>query len=197
MLHKAWNSKGEVPYCCFPRSSIKFQGHIGQNITNFDPNWAFPDYRPVAAFKSLRFALLIPTPGLGRATWHHIQPVIHHLGDNDSPLTNHAFTPATGEFHPCSNPPPPLGDPFLGPTAVISWRGIDLGFPKPQCGRDSLSLALSRHHNFLAAPRLTTAPSSGTLTLWRHNYRSSQCKMCCQGEATFVDTWISHVVAVL
>ena len=58
MLHKAWNSKGEVPYC-FPRSSIKFQGHTGQNITDFDPNWAFPDYRPVAAFKSLRFALFI------------------------------------------------------------------------------------------------------------------------------------------
>ena len=56
MLHKAWNSKGEMPYC-FPRSSIKFQGHTVQNITNFDPNWAFPDYRPVAAFKSLRFAL--------------------------------------------------------------------------------------------------------------------------------------------
>ena len=58
MLHKAWNSKGEVPYC-FPRSSIKFQGHTGQNITDFDPNWAFPDYRPVAAFKSLRFALFV------------------------------------------------------------------------------------------------------------------------------------------
>ena len=41
----------------FPRSSIKFQGHTGQNIADFDPNWAFPDYRPVAAFKSLRFAL--------------------------------------------------------------------------------------------------------------------------------------------
>ena len=56
MLHKTWNSKGEVPYC-FPRSSIKFQGHTGQNITDFYPNWAFPDYRPVTAFKSLRFAL--------------------------------------------------------------------------------------------------------------------------------------------
>ena len=32
---------------CFPRSSIKFQGHTGQNITDFDPNWAFSDYRPV------------------------------------------------------------------------------------------------------------------------------------------------------
>ena len=56
MLHKAWNSKEKMPYC-FPRSSIKFQGHTGQDITDFDPNWAFPDYRPVAAFKSLRFAL--------------------------------------------------------------------------------------------------------------------------------------------
>ena len=48
MLDKAWNSKEEMPYC-FPRSSIKFQGHTGQNITDFDPNWAFPNYRPVAA----------------------------------------------------------------------------------------------------------------------------------------------------
>ena len=45
-----------MPYW-FPRSSIKFQGHTGQNITDFKPNWAFPDYRPVAAFKSLWFAL--------------------------------------------------------------------------------------------------------------------------------------------
>ena len=58
MLHKAWNSKGEMPYR-FQRSSVKFQGHTVQSITDFDPNWAFPDYRPVAAFKSLRFALFI------------------------------------------------------------------------------------------------------------------------------------------
>ena len=58
MLHKAWNSKEEMPYC-FPRSSIEFQGHTGQNITDFYPNWAFPNYRPVAAFKSLRFALFV------------------------------------------------------------------------------------------------------------------------------------------
>ena len=56
MLHKASNSKEETPYC-FPRSSIKYQSHTGQNITDFDPNWAFPNYRLVAAFKSLRFAL--------------------------------------------------------------------------------------------------------------------------------------------
>ena len=46
-----------MPYC-FPRSSIKFQSPTVQNIIDFDPNWAFPDYRLVAAFKSLRFALL-------------------------------------------------------------------------------------------------------------------------------------------
>ena len=42
----------------FPRLSIKFQGHTVQNITDFDPNWAFPDCRPIAAFRSLRFALV-------------------------------------------------------------------------------------------------------------------------------------------
>ena len=42
MMHKAWCSIEEVPYC-FPRSSIKFQGHTGQKIADFDPNWAFPD----------------------------------------------------------------------------------------------------------------------------------------------------------
>ena len=109
MMHRAWSSIVEVPYC-FSRSYVKFQGRTalkivkfdpnwafpdsnsslnspmamkcctkletakercpivfqghpsnfkvtGQNITDFDPNWAFPDYRPVAAFKSLRFAL--------------------------------------------------------------------------------------------------------------------------------------------
>ena len=58
MLHKAWNNKGEMPYC-FPRSSIKFQGYTGLNITDFDPNWAFPNYRQVAAFKSIKVALFI------------------------------------------------------------------------------------------------------------------------------------------
>ena len=31
-----------MPYC-FPRSSIKFQGHTALKIVQFDPNWAFPD----------------------------------------------------------------------------------------------------------------------------------------------------------
>ena len=42
MLHKAWSSIEEVPYC-FSRSSIKFQGHAALKFVKFDPNWAFSD----------------------------------------------------------------------------------------------------------------------------------------------------------
>ena len=28
---------------CFSRSFIKFQGHTVKKITDFDPNWPFPD----------------------------------------------------------------------------------------------------------------------------------------------------------
>ena len=42
MMHRAWSNIEEVPYC-FSRSSVKFQGHTGQWISDFDLNWAFPD----------------------------------------------------------------------------------------------------------------------------------------------------------
>ena len=42
MMHKAWSSVQEVPYC-FWRSSVKFQGHTALEIAEFDPDWAFPD----------------------------------------------------------------------------------------------------------------------------------------------------------
>ena len=42
MMHKAWSSIEEAPYC-FSRSSVKFQGHTALKIVEFDPNWAFPD----------------------------------------------------------------------------------------------------------------------------------------------------------
>ena len=42
MMHKAWSSIVEVPYC-FSRSCVKFQGHMALKIVDFDPNWAFPD----------------------------------------------------------------------------------------------------------------------------------------------------------
>ena len=43
MMHRAWSSIVEVPYC-FSRSYVKFQGHTALKIVEFDPNWAFPDY---------------------------------------------------------------------------------------------------------------------------------------------------------
>ena len=67
MMHQAWSSIEEVPYC-FWRSSVKFQGHTAKKIVNFDPDWAFPDYRPVAAFKSLRFALFKQLSPQNRST---------------------------------------------------------------------------------------------------------------------------------
>ena len=42
MMHKAWSSIEEVPYC-FSRSYVKFQGHTALKIVDLDPNWAFPD----------------------------------------------------------------------------------------------------------------------------------------------------------
>ena len=42
MMHRAWSSMEEVPYC-FSRSYVKFQGHTALKIVDFDPNWAFAD----------------------------------------------------------------------------------------------------------------------------------------------------------
>ena len=42
MMHRAWSSIVEVPYC-FSRSCVKFQGHTALKIVKFDPNWVFPD----------------------------------------------------------------------------------------------------------------------------------------------------------
>ena len=36
MMHKAWSSIEEVPYC-FPRSSVKFHIHTTKEIVDFDP----------------------------------------------------------------------------------------------------------------------------------------------------------------
>ena len=63
MMHKAGRSIEEVPYN-FSRSSIKFQVHLGKKIPDLNPNLC-KITRPVAAIKSLRFALLIGWPDNG------------------------------------------------------------------------------------------------------------------------------------
>ena len=56
MMHKAWCSIEDVPYY-FSGSSVKFQGHTGEKLT-FESNLS-KITRPVAAIKSLRFALFV------------------------------------------------------------------------------------------------------------------------------------------
>ena len=70
MMHKAWCTIEEMPYY-FSRSSIKFQGHTGWKIDDLSEIT-----RPVAAIKSLRFALFyfqyISFPmsfGMARIIW--------------------------------------------------------------------------------------------------------------------------------
>ena len=79
MLHKSLKQERRLPYC-FPRSSIKFQGHTGQNITHFYQNWAFPDYRPVTAFKSLRFALFKVIRLISRSHSSRNRPILTQIG---------------------------------------------------------------------------------------------------------------------
>ena len=40
MMHKAWRSTEEVPYC-FSRSSIKFHGHTSRKIDDLNPIWDY------------------------------------------------------------------------------------------------------------------------------------------------------------
>ena len=42
IMHKAWSSIEEVPYC-FSRSPLKFQGHRRHQVADFYPNSVFPD----------------------------------------------------------------------------------------------------------------------------------------------------------
>ena len=37
--YNAWSGIKEVPCCFFSRSCVKFQGHMGWKIEDFDPNW--------------------------------------------------------------------------------------------------------------------------------------------------------------
>ena len=51
-MHKASHSIEDVLYC-FPRSSIKCQGHTGHKNANFDPNLAFPDCNSQVEFPNV------------------------------------------------------------------------------------------------------------------------------------------------
>ena len=45
-MHKAWGGIEDVPYYLF-RSHVKFQGHMGWKIDDFDLNWVICTVTPV------------------------------------------------------------------------------------------------------------------------------------------------------
>ena len=77
MMQKAESSIEEVPYCFFG-SSIKFQGHTGFKNQRFKSNLS-KITRPVAAIKSLRFALFILT--LNMLNYKRFIDILYHILD--------------------------------------------------------------------------------------------------------------------
>ena len=75
MLHKASNSKGEMPFY-FPRSSIKFQGHTVQNISDFDQNLCVSGIEAGRSFQIpqifLVFSLKFPNDLLNTGMWEMV-----------------------------------------------------------------------------------------------------------------------------
>ena len=92
MMHRAWSSIVEVPYC-FSRSYVKFQGHTALKIFKFDPNWAFPDCN--SSFNSpmaLKCCTKLETakercpivfqghPSNFKVTWDKTSPILTQIG---------------------------------------------------------------------------------------------------------------------
>ena len=73
MMHKAWHSIEEVPYY-FSRSSIKFQGHMGWKINDFNPIWV-----RLLGRSHLSNPTDLPCPDI---RWPHSN-LVGSLGDHD------------------------------------------------------------------------------------------------------------------
>ena len=69
MMPKSWGRIEEMPHC-FSTTSVKFQGHTGQKIADFDPNWAFPDCNFIARRHGHVFRMALHNEGDWRMeTW--------------------------------------------------------------------------------------------------------------------------------
>ena len=115
MMHRAWSSIVEVPYC-FSRSYVKFQGHTALKIFKFDPNWAFPDCN--SSFNSpmaLKCCTKLETakercpivfqghPSNFKVTWDKTSPILTQIGRfrtiGRSQLSNPSDLPCSWIFH--------------------------------------------------------------------------------------------------
>ena len=92
MMHKAWSSKEEVPYC-FSRSYVKFQGHTALKIVEFDPKWAFPDWTSsLNSPMAMKCCTTLETakercpivfqghPSNFKVTWYKTSPILTQIG---------------------------------------------------------------------------------------------------------------------
>ena len=92
MMHRAWSSTVEVPYC-FSRSYVKFQGHPALKIVEFDSNWAFPDCNstlnsPMAmkcctkleTAKERCSIVFLGHPSNFKVTWYKTSPILTQIG---------------------------------------------------------------------------------------------------------------------
>ena len=90
--------------------------------------------------------------------------------------------------------------PLLDPTTISSWQGIALGFLKPQYQRASfIPVNFSCQHSFLVVPALGDDAKYRHITspVWNHNKRVVINALSGWGMTTFVDIWITSVIAVL
>ena len=92
MMHKAWSSIEEVPYC-FSWSYIKLQGRTAKKIVDFDPNWAFPECNsslnsPMATkcctklerAKERCSIVFQGHPSNFKVTWYKTSPILTQIG---------------------------------------------------------------------------------------------------------------------
>ena len=92
MMHRAWSSIVEVPYC-FSRSYVKFQGHTAVKIVEFDPNWAFPDCNSsLNSPMAMKCCTKLETakercpfvfqchPSIFKVTWYKTSPILTQIG---------------------------------------------------------------------------------------------------------------------
>ena len=92
MMHRAWSSIVEVPYC-FSRSYVKYQGRMDIKIVEFDPNWAFPDCNSsLNSPKVLKCCTKLETakerypfvfqghPSNFKVTWYKTSPILTQIG---------------------------------------------------------------------------------------------------------------------
>ena len=76
----------EVPFY-FSRSSVKFQGHTGWKIYDLNPIWVTEITRPVAAIKSLKFALFSLSSDFPQYTMYKN----YLIGKQKVPIVNYGF----------------------------------------------------------------------------------------------------------